>query len=337
MPLLGFLQSLEPLVVVKSLGLSNALKHVLNSRHHTLKTTEVDVGTVAKLIEYLISVFLNLILDVHLSSVLVLLFTGKSVVDTEVVWELTLGLLELVIIKESIGVSNSKEEPGFSLVGAGSRGVLEKETADESTVWGNSGSGGNHDVVGVWVLLWHKHNLSGWSSHLNLVTWLGVAQEVRANSLLGWIISLELWAPVGGTTNTKGSSLSGHIISVTGGGDGVKTNGVWLSVLFTSSWRDYSPGLSLPVWEVAIVVNDDVASLTSCFWSYNTLGGDNLSCERGLVLVYVYRNGGLIIVWLSLKEVLSGNSGAEGWLGAWGKSGSRCDEGGKYSELHVVI
>ena len=53
------------------------------------------------------------------------------------------------------------------------------------------------------------------------------------------------------------------------------------------------------------MVDDDVASLSGCLWSYNTLNRDNLSCEGGLVLVCVDRNGGLVIVWFGLKEVFS--------------------------------
>jgi len=45
MPLFLCFKSLEPFIIVKSLALSNTLKHILNSRHHSLKTTEVDVST----------------------------------------------------------------------------------------------------------------------------------------------------------------------------------------------------------------------------------------------------------------------------------------------------
>ena len=84
-----------------------------------------------------------------------------------------------------------------------------------------------------------------------------------------------------------------------------------LSVLLTVAWWDDTPGLSLPVWEVSIVINDDVASFTSGLWSDNSLGGDNLSGERSLVLVNVDRNSRLVIVRLGLKEVLSSDLGAK--------------------------
>ncbi len=329
MPLLGLLESLEPGIVVNVLVGTGLLEHILDSRHHSLKTTEVDVGSVVELLENLISVLLNLVLDVHLSSALVLLFTGKGVVDTKVIGESGLGLLELVIVKKGVGVGNSEEKPCLSLVCLGGGGLLVKETTDESTVRGNSGSGGNHDVVGGGVLLRHEHNLSGGSGHLNLITRGGVAEEVGADSLLGGIVCLELRAPVSGTTNTKGSGLSGHIISVTGGGDGVKTDRVGLSVLLTGTRGDDSPGLSLPVREISIVIDDDVASLSSGLGSNNTLGGNNLSSEGGLVLVYVHRNRGLVEVWLGLKEVLGSNLGAEGRLSLGGESSSRGKEGGE--------
>ena len=67
-PLLLLLQALDPLVVVNVLASGNSLEHVLDSRHHSLKTAEVDVGTVLELGENLVGVFLDLVLDVHLSS-----------------------------------------------------------------------------------------------------------------------------------------------------------------------------------------------------------------------------------------------------------------------------
>jgi hypothetical protein len=145
---------------------------------------------------------------------------------------------------------------------------------------------------------------------LDFITRLGVAKEVGADTLLGWVVSLELRAPVGSTTDTQGSSLSGHVITISGGGNGIKTDRVWLSILFTDTRRNDTPRLSLPVWEVTTMVNDDMASLTSGLRSYNSLGGNNLSSERGLVLVNIDRNSRLIIVWLCLKEVFCGKLGA---------------------------
>jgi len=249
-----------------------------------------------------------------------------------------LGLLELVIVKKGIGVSNSKEEPCLSLVGSSSWGLLVKEATDESTVRGNSGSGGNHDVIGFRILLGQKHNLSGGSGHLHLISGGSITQEVGADSLLGGIVSLELWAPVIGTTDAKRSGLSSHIISVTRRSDGVKTDIVGLSVLLTVTRGHYSPGLSLPVREVTVVIDDDVASLSGGLGSNNTLGGNNLSGERGLVLVNIYRNRGLIKERLCLEEILGGDLGAESWLCLGGKGGSRGNYGGESeSGLHSII
>ena len=83
-----------------------------------------------------------------------------------------------------------------------------------------------------------------------------------------------------------------------------------LSILLTNTWGDNTPGLSLDVGEVTIVVDDDVASLSGSLRSNNALGGDNLSGERRLVLVGVHRDGGLVIVRLGLEEILSGDLGA---------------------------
>jgi len=264
------------------------------------------VSSVGKSVKDVIGVFLNLVLDVHLSSILVFLLTRKSVVKFEVIGVLLQDLLPFVIVQEGIRVGNSKEQPGSSLVGVSGGGVFSEKTTDETTVGGNSGSGGNHDVVSVRLLLGHKHNLSGRSGHVDLISGLGITQEVRADSLLGWVISLQLRAPIGGTTDTERSSLSGHVISVTGRGDGVETDRVGLSVLLTDTWGDNSPGLSLPVGEVTVVVDDDVASFSSSLGSDNALGRDNLSGEGSLVLVNIYRNSGLVPVRLGFKEILLG-------------------------------
>ena len=310
-PLLLGLQSLEPLVVVDSLLVTDFLQHVLDSRHHTLESTEVDVGATVELAEDLISILFNLILDVHLSTLLVLLFTAQGIVQTELVRVRLLDSLELVVVQEGITVSNTEEQPSLSLVRLGGGGFFNKETADETTVGGNTGTGGNHDVVSVGVLLRHQHNLSGRSSHLNFITRLGVTEEVRADTLLGRIFGLKFRAPVGGATDAKTSSLSSHVITITAGSNRVKTDRVGLSVLFTDTRGDDTPRLALPVREVTIVIDDDVASLSGSLGSNNTLGGDNLSGERGLVLVDIDRNSGLIIVRRSLQEILlSVQSGA---------------------------
>mmetsp|Transcript_18598 Transcript_18598/g.34436 ORF Transcript_18598/g.34436 Transcript_18598/m.34436 type:complete len:354 (-) Transcript_18598:9-1070(-) len=337
MPPLGLLQALEPLIVVKALGLGNTLKHVLDAGHHSLETAEVDVGTILELGEDLIGVLLNLVLDVHLASLLVLLLTGEGVVQAEVVRELLLSSLELVIVEEGIRVGNTEEEPGLTLVRIRGRGVLEEQTADETTVRGNSSSSGNHDVVGSGVLLGHEHDLASRASHHHLISRRGVAKEVRADALLRRIISLKLRAPVGSTTDTKGSSLASHIVTITGRGNGVKTHRVRLAILFADTRGDHTPGLALPVREVTVMVNDDVARLTGGLGADNALGGDDLSSERGLVLVGVDRDSRLVEVRLSLEEVLLGRESREGGAlgsGREGRSGGYTGHDTK-SRLHL--
>jgi len=310
-PLLLLLQTLEPFVVVKSLIGSNSLEHVLDSWHHSLQTAEVDVSTVVELGKDLISVFLNLVLDVHLSSLLVLLFTAEGVVDAEVLGVLLLGFLEFVIVQESIAVSDTKEQPSLALVGAGGRGVFGKETTDESSVRSNTSTGSNHDKVSLGIFFRHEHDLSSGTSHADFVTRLGVAKEVGADTLLGRIIGLEFRAPVGGTADAEGTSLSRHVVTISGRSDRVKADRVGLSVLFTDTRRDYTPRLALPVREVTIMVDDDMASLTSGLGSDDSLGRDNLSSERCLVFVNIDRDSRLVIVRLGLKKILlSSNSSA---------------------------
>merc|ERR1719183_2487385 len=127
-PLLGLLQALDPFIVINILLLGNSLQHILDSGHHSLQTAEVDVRTILQLLKDLIGVLLDLVLDVHLATGLVSLFTRKGVVKAEVIRELLLGLLELVIVKKGVAVGDTEEKPGFTLVSLGSRGIFEKET-----------------------------------------------------------------------------------------------------------------------------------------------------------------------------------------------------------------
>ena len=305
MPLLGLLESLDPLIVVNSLLLADTGKHVLDSRHHSLQSAEVHVGTILQLCEDLSGVLLNLVLDVHLSAILVLLLTAEGVVNSEVVGVTGLGILELVIVQKGVAVGNTKEEPGLTLVDLGGGGLLHEKTTDESTEGSNTGSCGNHDIISGGVLLGHEHDLTGGTGHHDLGTGLGVAKEVGADSLLGGIVFLELGAPVSGTTDAKGSGLAGHVISVPGRGDGVKTDCVGLSILLAVARGHDTPGLALDVGEVTLVVDDDVASLAGGLWAHDALGGDNLSGEGGLVLEGVDLDGGVVMVRSVLKEVLS--------------------------------
>ena len=68
----------------------------------------------------------------------------------------------------------------------------------------DTSAGGNHDKVGLGILLGHKHHLTSGSSQKDLVTGLGVAQEVGADTLLSWVFSLKLRVPISSTTNAEG-------------------------------------------------------------------------------------------------------------------------------------
>mmetsp|Transcript_42874 Transcript_42874/g.130419 ORF Transcript_42874/g.130419 Transcript_42874/m.130419 type:complete len:611 (+) Transcript_42874:1500-3332(+) len=304
MPLLCLLESLEPCVVIQSLLLGNALEHILNTRHHTLEPTEVDVRPGLELPEHLVSVLLDLVLDVHLAPLGVGLLPRQSVVDAEVVRELLLGLLELVIVKEGIAVGDAEEEPRLAFVDLSGGGVLNEEAADKSTVRGDSGAGGDHDIIGGGVLLGHEHDLTRGARHLDLISGLGVAEEVGADALLGRIVGLELGAPVGGAADAEGASVAGHVVAVAGGGDGVQADSMGLAILLAVARGDDPPGLALPVGEVALVIDNDVARLAGRLGSNDALGRDDLAREWSLVLVHVNRDGGLIPVRLGLKEVL---------------------------------
>mmetsp|Transcript_31995 Transcript_31995/g.68160 ORF Transcript_31995/g.68160 Transcript_31995/m.68160 type:complete len:339 (-) Transcript_31995:106-1122(-) len=337
MPLLGLLESLDPLIVVNSLGLADTGEHVLDSGHHSLEAAEVHVGTSLKLGKDLVGVLLDLVLDVHLASLLVLLLAGEGVIDAEVLGVTGLGILELVVVEKGVAVGDAEEEPGLALVGLGGGGVLHEETTDESTEGSNSGSSGNHDVVGGGVLLGHEHDLTGGAGHDDLGTGLGVAEEVGADALLGGIVGLELGAPVGGATDTEGTGGASHVITITAGGDGVKTDGMGLSVLLAVARGDDAPGLALDVGEVAVVVDDDVAGLAGGLGANDALGGDDLSSEGGLVLEGVDLHSGVVVVGGVLKEVLLQVQGGSELGSGLGHERRGAGEGcGEEGDLHGV-
>ena len=85
--------------------------------------------------------------------------------------------------------------------------------------------------------------------------------------------------------------------------------------------------------EVALMVNNNVAGLTSSLRSNNPLGANNLSSEGSLVLVHIDRNGRLIPVRTGLKEVLGQSPSRK--LGEGKSSGSKGGTG-SYELFGVV-
>ena len=76
------------------------------------------------------------------------------------------------------------------------------------------------------------------------------------------------------------------------------------SLLLTNTRGHNTPRLSLNIRKVTIVINNDVASLSSSLGSNNTLGRNDLSSEGGLVLVGVDLDGGVVMVGGVFEEVL---------------------------------
>mmetsp|Transcript_17388 Transcript_17388/g.29499 ORF Transcript_17388/g.29499 Transcript_17388/m.29499 type:complete len:273 (+) Transcript_17388:773-1591(+) len=272
MPLLLRLQSFQPCVIVQPFRCCYSLQHILNTWHHTLQSAKVNVRTILQLREHLISILLNLILDVHLSSALVRLLTRQSIVQSELIWVLLLHGLPLVVVQQGITVGNSQEQPCLSLVGIGSRCILHKQTPDETSVRSDSSSRSNHDVISFGILFRQQHHLSCRTGHRNLIARFCITEEIGADTFLGRIFSLQLRTPIGGASDTQRTGLSAHVVSVTTGCNGVQTNRVWLSVLLALSRWDDAPRLTLPVRELPFVIDDNVASLTGCLWSYDSLG-----------------------------------------------------------------
>jgi len=304
-PLAGLLELVKLLIPVHALGLSNTLEHVKNTRHHTLETAEVHVGTLVKQhAEHLIRVLLHLVLNIHLSTLLVILLTGDGIVKLEVVGMRLEHCLPLIIVKEVVGVGHTKEQPGSALEVTAVRGVLGEQAAKERTVRGDTGTGGNHNDGGLRVGLRQKHDLAGRTSHLHLIPRLSIAQVVGAHTLLGGVLRFQLRAPVGGTANAEGHGVAGHVISISGRSDGVKSNRVGLAILGVQAGRQNTVRLALPIRHLAEVIDDDVASLTRGVLTNNSLAGDDLANMRLLVLVGVEGDARHVKVGVSLKEVL---------------------------------
>jgi hypothetical protein len=85
------------------------LEHGENTRHHALKSAEVHVCSFVHSVEHLISVLLDLVLDVHLAALLVHGLTGEGIIQAEVVGELGKSLLPVGIIEQILLAGDTKE------------------------------------------------------------------------------------------------------------------------------------------------------------------------------------------------------------------------------------
>jgi hypothetical protein len=66
------------LLIVEALAVVTVLIRGLDTGHHTHESAKVNVRTIVQLVEDLVRVFLDLVLDVHLSTRLVLLFPAQN-------------------------------------------------------------------------------------------------------------------------------------------------------------------------------------------------------------------------------------------------------------------
>merc|ERR1719163_1122053 len=155
----------------------------------------------------------------------------EGVVEAHLVGVLAEVHLELLVVEERVLVGDTEEEPGETLEVLASGGGLAEEAAEEGAEGGDTGAGGNHDVGHVGVILGHEHNLARRASELDLVTGLGIAQVVGADTLLGGGVGLELRAPVGGAAHAQGGGLAILEITVAGGRDRVKADAIGLVLL----------------------------------------------------------------------------------------------------------
>mmetsp|Transcript_8446 Transcript_8446/g.16594 ORF Transcript_8446/g.16594 Transcript_8446/m.16594 type:complete len:400 (+) Transcript_8446:260-1459(+) len=334
MPLLVLLPLLQGLLPGLALALGNVFHGTKHTRHHALQTAEVDVGSEVHELEDLLTVLLDLVLNVHLATLLVLLLTGERHVVAELVGVLLLDGLPVVIVQESVGVGDAEEEPGQALELLAGLSVLDEQAAKETTVRGDTGTGRKHDDRGLGGLLGHEHNLSGRSGEGEFLSGLGIAEVVGADALLGRVLASKLRIPVGSTTDAKGHGLSIELVTVTGGSNGVETDTVRLVALRVNARGDHTSRLSLPVRHLALVVDDDVAGLTGGLRADNALDGHNLRGERSLVLVRVHRDAALVVVWLGLEEVkTSSGLGGDEVARLAGSTGVDAHGGGHWDDL----
>jgi hypothetical protein len=97
----------------------------LDAGHHALEAAEVDMGTLVKGVEHLIGILLNLVLNVHLATLLVeRALAGEGVIEADLVRVSTEVGLELLIVKEGVLVGNAEEEPCETLEVLASRSAL---------------------------------------------------------------------------------------------------------------------------------------------------------------------------------------------------------------------
>ena len=219
MPLSSFLPSSQSGIPIQSLLLGHNLEHLQDTRHHTLEPAEIDVSTLVKATKDLISILLHLVLDVHLSTLGVRLFPREGIVELEV-GELRLNRLPLSIVEQGVRISYTEEEPSSTLVSFCSRGVLNKQAAQEGSsnkqlqhnefhgyhdalpVRCNASTSGNHDEICIRLVFWHEHHFTSGTSEHHLIPGLRITKEVRADPFLRRVFTAKLRVKVCRTTNT---------------------------------------------------------------------------------------------------------------------------------------
>lgn len=157
-----------------------------------------------------------LVLDVHFPSGLVVLLTREGVVQTEVVWVFLQDRLPLGIVQERVRVGHTQEQPRLSLVRLARGGFLGKQTTHERAVRGDTGTRGDHDQVGLGLVLGDEHDLSGGAGELQLQAGLSVAEIVRAHTLLCGVLSAHLLVPVGCAAHAESGCGARHVVTITG-------------------------------------------------------------------------------------------------------------------------
>mmetsp|Transcript_45079 Transcript_45079/g.134563 ORF Transcript_45079/g.134563 Transcript_45079/m.134563 type:complete len:343 (-) Transcript_45079:34-1062(-) len=316
------LQALNELVVLHALLLAHALQHLLDAWHHALEATEVHVAArVAQQVKDLVGILLNLVLDVHLATALVLLpLAGQSVVQAEVLGAGGSDLLQLVIVQLAIRVRSTHEQPeqASELV---VWHIFKEQAAPERAERRNASAGGSHDNGGVGVLRQQQH-LAGGAGHHDLRARGSVAQEVGADTLLGWVIGLHLRVPVGGTAHAQRRGVAVERVTVAGRRDGVQAHAMGHLLATRVHLRtrgDDAVGLALPEGDLAVGLDDNVAGLACGLGAHNALDRLNAGLERSLVVVRVERH--LALLQLQRHRRL-GNLG-RGRLGPDGHSAAR--------------
>jgi len=127
------------------------LEHILDTWHHFLESTKVDVGTLVQQIKHTFAMLLHFVLHIQLSIVGIDLLVVQSNVILEFYWIPFHVFQKFVMIKKSICVCNPYKEPSEAIELKTS--VFYEHSLQMNSIWSNANFSGNYDVCSGWILV----------------------------------------------------------------------------------------------------------------------------------------------------------------------------------------